>query len=95
MKGFVHRIREHCGELWWYTALLFIAQRFGDAINMFVGMWLVPRYVPAEELGAVVPLTQAVAFVALPLSIVTIPFMKFITVFIWIQQINSEFGMRN
>ena len=82
MKGFVHRIREHCGELWWYTALLFIAQRFGDAINMFVGMWLVPRYVPAEELGAVVPLTQAVAFVALPLSIVTIPFMKFITVFI-------------
>ncbi len=82
MKDFLHRIHARVGDLWWYTALLFVAQRFGDAINMFVGMWLVPRYVPQEELGAVLPLTQFVGFFSLPLSIVTIPFMKFITVFI-------------
>lgn len=62
--------------------LLFVAQRFGDVINMFVGMWLVPKYVPQEELGAVLPLAQTASFLALPLSIVSIPFMKFITVFV-------------
>ena len=82
MKDLLHRIHAGVGDLWWYTALLFVAQRFGDVINMFVGMWLVPHYVPQEELGAVLPLMQFVGFFALPLSIVTIPFMKFITVFI-------------
>lgn len=82
MRDFLHRIHSKVGDLWWYTVLLFVAQRFGDVINMFVGMWLVPHYVPQEELGAVLPLTQFVGFIALPLSIVTIPFMKFITVFI-------------
>ena len=82
MKNIFHSIHARVGDLWWYTALLFVAQRFGDVINMFVGMWLVPHYVPQEELGAVLPLMQFVGFFALPLSIVTIPFMKFITVFI-------------
>ena len=82
MKDLLQRIHARVGDLWWYTALLFVAQRFGDVINMFVGMWLVPHYVPQEELGAVLPLTQFVGFFALPLTIVTIPFMKFITVFI-------------
>ena len=82
MKTILHRMHERCGDLWWYVALLFIAQRFGDVINLFVGMWLVPRYVPQEELGAVLPLTQMASFLALPLSIVSIPFMKFITIFV-------------
>ena len=55
MKSILHRIHERCGDLWWYAALLFMAQRFGDTINMFVGMWLVPKYVPQDELGAVLP----------------------------------------
>ena len=81
MKDWIQRLRARCGELWWYTILLFVAQRFGDAINMFVGLWLVPRYVTQDELGAVLPLTQAVNFIALPLAVISIPFMKFITVF--------------
>lgn len=82
MKSILHKIRERCGELWWYAALLFVAQRFGDAINMFVGMWLVPKYVPQDELGAVLPLMNFVGFIGLPLALITTPFLKFVTVFV-------------
>jgi hypothetical protein len=78
MKSILHRIHARCGDIWWYAALLFIALRFGDTINMFVGMWLVPKYVPQEELGAVLPLISFVGFIGLPLSIITTPFLKFI-----------------
>lgn len=81
MKAMLCKIHERCGDLWWYAALLFVAQRFGDAINMFVGMWLVPKYVPQEELGAVLPLMNFVGFIGLPLALITTPFLKFITVF--------------
>ena len=82
MKSILHRLHERCGDLWWYAVLLFVAQRFGDAINMFVGMWLVPKYVPQEELGAVLPLMNFVGFIGLPLALITTPFLKFITVFV-------------
>ena len=81
MKAMLCKMHERCGDLWWYAALLFVAQRFGDAINMFVGMWLVPKYVPQEELGAVLPLMNFVGFIGLPLALITTPFLKFITVF--------------
>lgn len=61
--------------------MLFAVQRFGDVINMFVGLWLVPKYVPQEELGAVLPLTQAVNLIGLPLGLVAIPFMKYLNVY--------------
>ena len=60
MKSILHRIHERCGDLWWYAMLLFVAQRFGDVINMFVGMWLEPKYVPQDELGAVLPLMSII-----------------------------------
>lgn len=82
MKLIFHKIHERCGDLWWYAALLFVAQRFGDVINMFVGMWLVPKYVPQEELGAVLPLMNFIGFIGLPLALMTTPFLKFITVFV-------------
>ena len=72
------RLPARMGDLWRYTLLLFAAQRFGDAINLFVGLWLVPKYVPQSELGAVMPLTQFVSFIGIPLAIVAIPFMKFL-----------------
>lgn len=75
------RLHIRLGDLWWYTLLLFIAQRFSDVINMFVGLWLVPKYVPMEELGAVLPITAVVGFLALPITIVVTPFQKFITKF--------------
>ena len=78
---FLSRIHAKLGDLWWYTILLFVAQRFGDVINMFVGLWIVPKYVPMEELGAVLPLTQVVGLIGVPLTIISIPFLKFIAVF--------------
>ena len=74
-------IHAKLGDLWWYTLLLFAAQRFGDVINMFVGLWLVPKYVPAEDLGAVLPLSQFVSLVGLPLGIIAIPFMKYLNLY--------------
>lgn len=81
MKALLSRIHAKLGDLWWYTILLFVAQRFGDVINMFVGLWIVPKYVPMEELGAVLPLTQVVGLIGVPLTIISIPFLKFIAVF--------------
>lgn len=74
-------LRERMGELWWYSLWLFVAQRLGDAINFVVGVWIVPRYVPMEELGAVLPLVNIVSVIGFPLAIVSIPFLKFIAVF--------------
>ena len=81
VRMFLSRIHAKLGDLWWYTILLFVAQRFGDVINMFVGLWIVPKYVPMEELGAVLPLTQVVGLIGVPLTIISIPFLKFIAVF--------------
>ena len=80
MRMLTH-IHAKLGDLWWYTILLFIAQRFSDVINMFVGLWLVPKYVPMEELGAVLPITGFVGVLALPLTIASTPFLKFLTLF--------------
>lgn len=81
MRTFLSRIHARLGDLWWYTILLFVAQRIGDVINLFVGLWLVPKYVPQQELGAVLPLTQLVSFIGLPLGILAIPFMKFLGIY--------------
>ena len=80
-NGFVSRLHSRLGDLWWYAILLFVAQRFGDVVNMVTGLWVVPKYVPMSELGAVLPLMNAASFVGLPLAIVSVPFMKFIAVF--------------
>ena len=58
MKTLLDRLHVRLGDFWWYSLMLFAALRFGDLINAFVGLWLVPKYVPSEELGAVLPLTQ-------------------------------------
>ena len=55
--GLMRKCRARLGDLWWYALLLFAAQRVGAVINMFVGLWLVPKYVPKSELGAVLPLS--------------------------------------
>ena len=56
------------GDFWWYSLLLFCACRFADVLNAFVGLWLVPKYVPPSELGAVMPLMQFANFLAIPIA---------------------------
>ena len=69
-------LRSRFGDFWWHAMLLFCATRLGDAVNAFIALWLVPRYVPQEELGAVLPLGQFAATLALPLSVFGMAFMK-------------------
>ena len=75
------RVHAKLGDLWWYTALLFVAQRFGDAVNMVIGIWLVPKYVPMRELGAVLPLLSIVGIVGLPFAVVTTPLTRFLAIY--------------
>jgi hypothetical protein len=80
MPNLSARIRQRLGPVWGAAFVLFAAQRFGDAVNAFVGIWLVPRYVPADELGALLPLAQVAAFVAMPLAILLTPYAKLLNV---------------
>ena len=76
----IRALRTRLGPVWGAALMLFLAQRFGDAINAFIGIWLVPRYIPQEELGAVLPLGQVAAFVAMPLSLLLTPYAKLLNV---------------
>ena len=60
MKRFLDRIHSRLGDFWWYSLMLFLACRAADALNVFVGLWLVPKYVGSSELGAEIrmPATQ-------------------------------------
>lgn len=78
MKEAFSRIHRRLGDFWWYSLLLFLALRVGDVINAFVGLWLVPRYVPQAELGAVTPLLQITGVLGLPITILVITFTKFL-----------------
>lgn len=79
--GVYSEIKRWMGPLWWYAAIMFCVQRLGDAINAFIGLWVVPKYVLQEELGAVLPLVQVGCVLGLPLSILLQPFTKFLNTY--------------
>lgn len=55
--------------------------RVGDLLNAFVGLYLVPKYVPSGELGALLPLLSFGSILGIPLSIMAVPLMKFLNNF--------------
>lgn len=59
-------LHRRLGEFWWNSLLLFCACRAADAVNAFVGIWLVPKYINTAELGAVLPLTSFAVFLSIP-----------------------------
>ena len=62
----IRRLHARLGDFWWYTAMVFLSTRLADVLNIFVGLYLVPKYIATEELGAVLPLTSFATFLALP-----------------------------
>ena len=78
---FITSIKQRLGEFWWYSLLIFIAARSGDVVQAFIGLWLVPHYVPPSELGAILPLLQAAGAWGLPISILLVPFTKFLNIY--------------
>lgn len=75
----LRRIQSLLGPVWFSTLLLFVANRIADFVNAATGIWLVPKFIPSDQLGAVLPLTQAAGFLALPLYIVLTPYTKLLT----------------
>ena len=76
------------GDFWWYSLMLFCAMRAADCLNVFVGLWLVPKYVEPSELGAVMPLTSIASFLAIPIAVITSTFRNELTSL----AINRKFG---
>ena len=75
------KVKVCLGPLWWYAAVMFCVQRFGDVINLYTGLWLVPKWVPPAELGALLPLGQIGGLLGMPLAILLTPFTKFLNTF--------------
>ena len=75
----LERIHAKLGDFWWYSLMLFCAMRAADCLNVFVGLWLVPKYVPPEELGAVMPLTSLANFFAIPIAVFASTFRNELT----------------
>lgn len=75
------KIKARIGPLWWYAAVMFCIQRVGDLINIYTGLWLVPKWVPPDQLGALLPLAQIGGVLGLPLGILLIPFTKYLNAF--------------
>ncbi|MCL1922032.1 MAG: hypothetical protein FWG50_13340 [Kiritimatiellaeota bacterium] len=78
LRNMLHTLKGRLGDLWWYTLILFVAQRVGDVVHAFTGLWLVPKYVPQSELGAVLPLVSVGGMLGFPLIVLMMPFMKFL-----------------
>ncbi len=81
MTRLLTRLHAKVGDFWWYSLTIFVACRSGDAIQAFVGLWLVPKYVGPEELGAVLPLQQLAGLFAVPLAVLATVFAKYVNVY--------------
>lgn len=55
---------------------VFIALRLADAVNIASGLWFVPKYVSADDIGAVLPLSSFATFLSLPLFAFAMTAMK-------------------
>ncbi len=81
MIALKQKIKAWLGPLWWYSVVMFCIQRIGDVINIYTGLWLVPKWISSNELGAVLPLGQIGGLLGLPLAILLTPFTKFLSTF--------------
>lgn len=75
------KLKAWLGPVWWYAIVMFVVQRFGDVVNLYAGLWLIPKWVPSTDLGALLPLTQIGSMLGLPLAIILTPFTKYINTF--------------
>lgn len=88
MKALLDKLHSRLGDFWWYSLMLFCAMRAADCLNVFVGLWLVPKYVEPSELGAVMPLTQFANFLAIPIAVFASTFRNELTSL----AVNRRFG---
>lgn len=82
LKRMFAGLRDALGPLWWYSALMFIGARIGDVMNFYIGAFFLPHALPPAELGAVEPLTRLAALGALPLSVIGVVGVKYISTYL-------------
>jgi len=77
-------------RFWWWSLLIFLAARSSDAVEAAVGLWLVPRYVPTEDVGALLPIMQVAQLLVLPFSVLSLLLSR------WLSRYSGrgEFGKR-
>jgi O-antigen/teichoic acid export membrane protein len=59
-----------------HTIFLFLALRASDVVNLFAGMWFVPRYVSMQEIGSILPYATSSTFLTLPIFAFAMTMMK-------------------
>ncbi len=63
-------------SFWWNAMMVFGVLRLADLLNAFTGLWVIPRGIAQDTLGALLPLTQFGALLALPLTILATVFTR-------------------
>ncbi len=56
--------------------MVFVLLRAADLLNAFTGLWIIPREISSERLGALLPLTQFGTLLALPIAILATVFTR-------------------
>ncbi len=65
---FVRAIKSRLSPLWWYGFVQFCVGRIVDIINIYIGIFLLPSVISSDDLGAIVPLTNIIAFAGIPMA---------------------------
>jgi len=71
-----------------HSGIIFVFSQMGAVINFVTNLLIVPKYLDANDLGLISPVTQFVAFGAIPLSVITTLVIKYITKY----EANEEWG---
>lgn len=75
-------------DLIFYSGFIFVLSQVGAVLNFTTNLLIVPNYLSANELGLIAPVTQYTALGALPLTVVSIFVIKFVSRF----EANNEWG---
>ncbi|MEG2724412.1 MAG: hypothetical protein RR982_01000, partial [Kiritimatiellia bacterium] len=63
-------------KFWSHTVLFFTASRFADIVNAVNGLWIIPHFLPAALLGAVLPMLSFGGALAVPFSVLLAVFTR-------------------
>ncbi|MDD2599287.1 MAG: hypothetical protein PHO37_08695 [Kiritimatiellae bacterium] len=75
-------------DIIFYSGFIFVFTQIGAVLNFVTNLLIVPKYLSDGDLGLISPITQYVAFGALPLGIITSLVVKFVTRY----EANGEWG---
>ncbi len=71
-----------------HSGMIFVFSQMGAVINFITNLLIIPKYLNANDLGLIAPVTQFVAFGAIPLSVISTLVVKYIIRY----EANEEWG---